>query len=105
ASLAVVAYPSPVLMLPLNGPLWAVFPAGAAVPALSGAVVGLAAARLHGPYLAGATLALAVALPSLATRFPGVFGGDQGLSVTVVPPASLGATFPPTRSLPPACPP
>jgi branched-chain amino acid transport system permease protein len=40
-----------------------------------------------------------VALPSLATQFPGVFGGDQGLSVTVIPPASLGPTFPPTRWL------
>jgi branched-chain amino acid transport system permease protein len=76
-----------------------VFPASAAVTALAGAVVGLAAARLHGPYLAGATLMLAVALPSLASQFPGVFGGDQGLSVTVIPPAALGATFPPTRWL------
>ena len=75
------------------------FLASAAVTAVAGAVVGLAAARLHGPYLAGATLMLAVALPSLASQFPGVFGGDQGLSVTVIAPASLGATFPPTRWL------
>ena len=38
----------------------------AAVTAVAGAVVGIAAARLHGPYLAGATLLLGVALPSLA---------------------------------------
>jgi branched-chain amino acid transport system permease protein len=42
---------------------------------------------------------LAVALPSLANQFPGVFGGDQGLSVTVITPAALGATFPQTRWL------
>jgi branched-chain amino acid transport system permease protein len=86
-------------MLHLNWPLWAVLPASAVVAAAAGAVVGLAAARLHGPYLAGATLMLAVALPSLANQFPGVFGGDQGLSVTVTAPAALGATFPPTRWL------
>ena len=41
--------------------------------------------RLRGPYLAGVTLMLAVALPSLATRFTGVFGGDQGLASTSAP--------------------
>jgi branched-chain amino acid transport system permease protein len=99
ALMAVGAYTAALLMLHLNWPLWAVFPASAAVTALAGTVVGLAAARLSGPYLAGATLMIAVALPSLATQFPGVFGGDQGLSVTVTPPAGLGATFPPTRWL------
>src|SRR5580704_10801504 len=99
AFMAVGAYAAALLMLHLNWPLWAVLPASAAVTALAGTVVGLAAARLHGPYLAGATLMLAVALPSLASQFPGVFGGDQGLSVTVIPPAALGATFPQTRWL------
>src|SRR6516165_2670266 len=99
AFMAVGAYTAALLMLHLNWPLWAVFPASAVVTAAAGAVVGLAAARLHGPYLAGATLMLAVALPSLAVQFPGVFGGDQGLSVTVTTPAALGATFPPTRWL------
>ena len=99
AFMAVGAYTTALLMLHLNWPLWAVFPASAAVTAAAGAVVGLAAARLSGPYLAGATLMLAVALPSLAFQFPGVFGGDQGLSVTVTTPAALGATFPPTRWL------
>ena len=33
------------------------------VTAVVGVVIGAAAARLHGPYLAGATLALAVAVP------------------------------------------
>ena len=50
-----------------------------------GAVVGLAAARLHGPYIAGATLALAVAVPGIASFFGDTFGGEQGLSVA--PPA------------------
>ncbi|MGR6967142.1 branched-chain amino acid ABC transporter permease [Geodermatophilus sp. URMC 61] len=46
-----------------------------------GALVGVAAARLHGPYLAGATLALAVGLPSLAIHFHDTLGGEQGLRV------------------------
>jgi branched-chain amino acid transport system permease protein len=46
-----------------------------------GALVGVAAARLHGPYLAGATLALAVGLPGLALYFRGFLGGEQGLRV------------------------
>lgn len=46
-----------------------------------GALVGVAAARLHGPYLAGATLALAVGLPGLALYFNETLGGEQGLRV------------------------
>src|ERR1700686_654417 len=65
-----------------------------------GIVFGYAAARLRGPYLAGATLTLAVALPQVATRYKNVFGGDSGLTVPPsVPPAWLGADFPPERWL------
>jgi branched-chain amino acid transport system permease protein len=97
AFMAVGAYAAALLTLHLNWPVWAVFPASAVITAVAGGVVGVAAARLSGPYLAGATLLLAVALPSLALQFPGVFGGDQGLSITVTAPARLGATFPLTR--------
>ncbi len=97
AFMAVGAYAAALLTIHLNWPVWAVFPASAAITAVAGGVVGVAAARLSGPYLAGATLLLAVALPSLALQFPGVFGGDQGLSITVTAPARLGATFPLTR--------
>jgi ABC-type branched-subunit amino acid transport system permease subunit len=69
--------------------------AGVATATAVGAVVGVAAARLHGPYLAGLTLVVAVAVPSLATLFGGVFHGEQGLSVYLLPaPAALGADFP-----------
>jgi ABC-type branched-subunit amino acid transport system permease subunit len=68
--------------------------AGAAVTGVAAGVVGLAAARLRGPYLAGVTLALGVALPALTSRFTSVFKGDQGLSVPFdPPPASLGTNF------------
>ncbi|MFI7606544.1 branched-chain amino acid ABC transporter permease [Micromonospora sp. NPDC049366] len=60
-----------------------------------GAVVGVAAARLRGPYLAGVTLAVAVVVPALTVTFDGVFNGEQGLSVPVEPPPlALGPTFP-----------
>lgn len=49
------------------------------VTLLVGIVIGVAAARLHGPYLAGATLALAVAVPGIARHFQDTLGGDQGL--------------------------
>jgi branched-chain amino acid transport system permease protein len=52
------------------------------VASLVGVVVGAAAARLHGPYLAGATLAFAVGLPGLALYFEETLGGEQGLGIS-----------------------
>ena len=53
------------------------------VAALFGAVVGVAAARLRGPYLAGATLALAIGLPSVVyyEKLSDHLGGNTGLLV------------------------
>jgi branched-chain amino acid transport system permease protein len=62
-------------------PLPVIFLAAVVVTAVVGAVVGAAASRLHGPYLAGATLALAVGLPGLALKFDGWLGGEQGMRV------------------------
>ena len=55
--------------------------AAVAATVVVGAVVGVVAARLHGPYLAGATLALAVALPAVALYFRDTFNGETGLTV------------------------
>lgn len=63
-------------------PLVVIFLAAVALTSLVGAVVGVAAARLHGPYLAGATLALAVGLPGLALFYDDLLGGEQGLTVS-----------------------
>jgi branched-chain amino acid transport system permease protein len=52
------------------------------VTVVVGAVVGVAAARLHGPYIAGATLAMAVAVPGIASFFGDTLGGEEGLSVS-----------------------
>jgi branched-chain amino acid transport system permease protein len=56
-----------------------------------GLLLGLAAARLRGPYLAGLTLALVIALPSAASTIPGL-SGAQGISAPFVPvPDALAA--------------
>lgn len=46
---------------------------------LVGGIIGGLAARLRGPYLAGLTLGLAVGVPAIANRFPGLLGGENGL--------------------------
>jgi branched-chain amino acid transport system permease protein len=97
AFMAIGAYSTGLLLLHLSWPFIAVLLIAAAITAGAGAVVGLAAARLHGPYLAGATLLLGVALPSLANAYPGTFGGDQGLNVIFTTPGFLGVNFPLTR--------
>ena len=67
---------------------------------VAGAIIGVAAARLRGPYLAGATLALAVGLPQIATHFGSLFGGNQGLPVAPLsPPSFLGTDFSSNRWL------
>ncbi|MCR2826063.1 branched-chain amino acid ABC transporter permease [Microbacterium sp. zg.Y909] len=59
--------------------------AGVAIACLLGLLLGLAAARLHGPYLAGLTLALVVAVPAITSVWSGVFRGDQGLQTAYNP--------------------
>lgn len=93
AFMAVGGYVGAVLLDHLNLPLVLILVAATAAAALAGAVFGLAAARLRGPYLAGATLMLAVALPFIATRFQSVLGGDQGLGFFVSVPGFLGFNF------------
>ncbi len=81
----------------MTGPLLLLLPlaAGIVVTAVVGGIVGLAGARLHGPYLAGLTLTLTIVIPALTTTYAGKLGGDQGLSVVVEPaPAGLGVDFP-----------
>ena len=97
AFMAIGGYTTALLLLHLNWPFAVALMVSAVVTAVAGGVVGVAAARLRGPYLAGATLMLGVALPALGSAYQGVFGGDQGLNVTFTAPAFLGAAFPLTR--------
>jgi branched-chain amino acid transport system permease protein len=76
-------------------PLVVALALGAVAGALAGVLAGAAAARLRGPYLAGATLTLAVGLPALSQRFPHFLGADNGLTIVpTAPPLWLGQTFP-----------
>jgi branched-chain amino acid transport system permease protein len=76
---------------------WALVPALTAavvISALVGILVGAAASRLRGPYLAGATLAFAIGLPALADKYAGTFGGENGLVINPpTPPSWLGSEF------------
>ena len=65
--------------------------AAAGVAAAAGVLIGLPATRLKGPYLAGMTLLFALAVPSIADKWPATFGGDQGLTVSApTAPGTLG---------------
>ena len=93
ALLAIGAYAAAIARINYNAPVWLTFVIAVLAAAAAGALLGVAAARLSGPYLAGTTLALAIGLPSLANQFP-IFGGEQGLFFDIgMPPASLGEDF------------
>lgn len=86
AFMAIGAYTTAKLLEDGRGvPVLVLLAAAVLVALLVGGVVGVAAARLQGPYVAGATLALAVAVPSLAIHFRGALGGEPGLRVSAPP--------------------
>jgi branched-chain amino acid transport system permease protein len=93
AFMFVGGYATALIVMHLKWNLALVILASAVVAGVAGAIMGVAAARLRGPYLAGATLMLAVALPAVAYQWQGVFGGDQGLDFTVTSPGFLGVNF------------
>jgi branched-chain amino acid transport system permease protein len=93
ALMAIGGYAAAITREHLGLPIWVCFAVAVLATAAAGSVLGTAAARLSGPYLAGTTLALAVGLPSIANQFS-ILGGEQGLLFDVgAPPASLGADF------------
>jgi len=93
ALLAIGGYAAAIARINYNAPVWLTFVFAVLAAAAAGALLGVAAARLSGPYLAGTTLALAIGLPSLANQFP-ILGGEQGLFFDIgMPPASLGEDF------------
>ena len=93
ALLAVGAYTAALTQIYFSAPIWICFAAAVLMTALVGAILGAAAARLSGPYLAGTTLAFAVGLPSIANQFS-ILGGEQGISFDAGwPPLSLGESF------------
>jgi len=92
AFMAVGAYTMALLMNHTQSNFILELAAAAGVAAAAGLVLGLPATRLKGPYLAGMTLLFALAVPSVADKWPATFGGDQGLTTTVpTAPGSLSA--------------
>lgn len=83
AIMAVGGYAAALLVLNLGFSIWLAFILAVVIAAIAGLFLGLAAARLTGPYLAGTTLVIALAIPTLANRFESTLGGDVGLSVDV----------------------
>jgi branched-chain amino acid transport system permease protein len=93
ALMAIGGYAAVLVRINYDAPVWLTFVVAVLAAALGGALLGLAAARLSGPYLAGTTLALAIGLPSIANEFS-FLGGEQGFIFDVgFPPASLGEDF------------
>ena len=93
ALLGVGGYAAALMRIHFNLPIWMCFAVAILAAAIAGALLGLAAARLSGPYLAGTTLAFAVGLPSVANQFESL-GGEQGLLFDVgFPPLSFGEDF------------
>ena len=82
ALMAVGAYITALLLESETLPYLVVLLIAVVATALVGVLVGAAASRLHGPYLAGATLALAVGLPGIAVYLEEELGGEQGLPVS-----------------------
>ena len=90
ALMAVGGYSAALAMINLQYPIWLAVPVAMIVAALAGLLLGLAAARLSGPYLAGTTLVIALAIPTIASRFFSIFKGDEGLFMEAgYPPAWL----------------
>ena len=81
ALMAVGGYSSASLITHLGASIWIAFLVAIIAAGVFGLILGAAAARLSGPYLAGTTLVIALALPSVANRFESVLGGDVGLIV------------------------
>lgn len=81
ALMAVGGYTCALVVLNLGLNYWQSIIIAVFASLVAGWILGITAARLSGPYLAGTTLVIALAIPSLANRFESVFGGDVGLSV------------------------
>ena len=93
AFLAIGAYGAAVFRNTYHFPIAATFLVAIICAAIAGAILGIAAARLTGPYLAGTTLALALGIPSIANQFK-ILGGEQGLLFDVgFAPKFFGESF------------
>ena len=85
--IAIGAYGSALITAHSGLPFWASIPVGAAIAAVIGALLGAPASRLHGIYLALATLGFLQIVQVLIEEFASVTGGVRGLTI---PKAAIG---------------
>jgi len=90
AFMGVGAYTTAFLVAQHGVGVWWTIPVAGVVAGIAGLLFGIPALRLHGPYLALGTFALAVAFGELvrSDRFAGVTGGSQGLRLGLGLPSS-----------------
>ena len=94
ALMAIGGYGSAILIVNQNFPIWAALIGSIIIAFVSGLILGVIAARLSGPYLAGTTLVIALAIPTIANRFESVLAGNIGFLVDFKsPPAWVTSIF------------
>ena len=94
AFLAIGGYAVAILATKAGLPYWVGIPAAGIISGLVGIGIGVVALRLEGVYLALATFALAVSVPSLLKRFSDLTGGSGGIVLSPVTPPSWIAIDP-----------
>jgi branched-chain amino acid transport system permease protein len=89
AFVAIGGYTAAILMFDHGWPFWATIPVGGLITGAIGFLVGVPALRLTGPYLAVATLALAMSTPQILYKYQGLTHGSQGINVHSPPPPAF----------------
>ena len=97
AFMAIGGYTTAILMTDHGVKDIVTIPIAIVVTGVAGFLFGLPAARLSGLYLALATFAIAVAMPSVIKRFEGFTGGGSGVNLFGTP--ELTASLTPVRIL------
>jgi len=81
AFVAVGGYTAAILMVDYGWPFWSTIIMGGVIAGSLGFLIGVPALRLTGPYLAIATLGLALATPQILKKYDGLTHGTQGINV------------------------
>jgi branched-chain amino acid transport system permease protein len=92
AFMSVGAYTAANLIVRLHAPFWVAIPAGGAMAAVVGAIVGIPSLRIRGIYLVISTLAAQVIIEWLINHVHAISGGTQA-SINVPRPTFLGTVL------------
>ncbi len=92
AFMAIGGYTTAILMIDHGVKDLVTIPIAIVVAGVAGILFGLPAARLSGLYLALATFAIAVAMPSVIKRFDGFTGGGSGINLFGTPELTASLT-------------